>query len=173
VIEIPDMKGFLGIALRAVLLALIASAVGLGVNMVSPRGIPYIYEPPRVVEIMGVKVPVIDEKEAYKFLSDDKTIFVDTRDDKDYTEGRVKGAVLLTSARKEELFPMVEPLLPQESRLILYCHGPDCRMAEKVSTFLAQLGYKNMMLMEAGFDAWEKAGYPVESDTQPASGGSK
>ncbi len=159
--------------MRAVLVALSAAALGLGVNLISPRGIPYVYLPPTGLEFMGVKVPLIDERQAHKFLDDEQTVFVDTREDRDFVDGRVKGAVKLPSAQKEELFPTVEPLLPEQSRLILYCHGPDCKMAEKVAEFLAQLGYKNMMIMEAGFDAWEKAGFPVEKDDEPASGGNK
>ncbi|MEW6349572.1 MAG: rhodanese-like domain-containing protein [Thermodesulfobacteriota bacterium] len=165
------MKGFLGIVIRAVLVALGAAAMGLGVNLISSRSIPYVYVPPTVLEFMGVKVPLIDEKQAYKWLDDQQTVFVDTREDREFAEGRVKGAVKLPAEQKEELFPAVEPLLPEQSRLILYCHGPDCKMAEKVAEFLAQLGYKNMMIMEAGFPAWEKAGYPVENDDGPASGG--
>ncbi len=167
------MKRFLWIVARAALLALFGAAVGLGVNLVSPRGIPYVYVPPRVVDLAGVKAPLIDEKEAHKYSNDDRTVFVDAREEKDFTEGRVKGAVNLPSAHKEDAFQRVELLLPKDARLILYCHGPDCRMAEKVGSLLAQLGYKDMMIMETGYDAWEKAGYPVESDTRPASGGAK
>jgi rhodanese-related sulfurtransferase len=35
-------------------------------------------------------------------------------------------------------------------------------MAEEVARFLAQLGYRKMTIMSAGYRAWEEAGYPVE-----------
>jgi rhodanese-related sulfurtransferase len=37
--------------------------------------------------------------------------------------------------------------MPEDSRLILYCYGPQCDMAEEVAKFLVQLGYKKMMIM--------------------------
>ncbi len=167
------MKGFLGIVMRAVLVALSAAAVGLGVNLISPGAIPYVYVPPPVIVIMGVEIPLIDEKKAYSYIDDERTVFVDARDAHEFEEGHVRGAVKLPASEKEELYSVVEPLFPEKPRFILYCHGPDCKMAEKVAELLIQLDHKDMMIMEAGFFAWEKAGYPVESDGRPKSGGSK
>ncbi len=80
----------------------------------------------------------------------------------EYAKSHVKGAICLPPDDVEERFPVVEVLIPSDSRIILYCYGPECDMAERVGTFLAQLGYKNMMIMSSGFSAWEKAKFPVD-----------
>lgn len=155
------MKLSVGILVRALLIVIGASAVGMGLNTVSGRTLPWIYVPPKHVEVSGVTVPLINEKEARRFLVDPDTVFVDTRLEKDFAKSHIKGSVFLQPSDKEERFLTVQPLLPEYARLILYCYGPECPMAEEVASFLAQLGYKNMMIMTAGFRAWDKAGYPI------------
>ncbi|MGO9567758.1 MAG: rhodanese-like domain-containing protein [Desulfomonilaceae bacterium] len=156
------MKEYILILVRAALILVCASFIGLGVNLISPKSLPWKYTPPKEVEVRGVKVPLIDEQAAFRLFGSDGTIFLDTRKNEDYSESHVQGAIFITPEEKEELFPVVQPLLPEEARLILYCYGPECDMAEQVADFLAQLGYTNMMIMSAGFRAWEKAGHPVE-----------
>jgi len=156
------MKEHLLILVRAVLILVCASFVGLGVNLISPKSLPWEYVPPKEIEAHGVKVPLIDEQAAFKLFDSEGTVFVDTRKKEDYSERHVKGAVFLPPEEKEELFPAVQPFLPEDARVILYCYGPECDMAEQVANFLAQLGYTNMMIMTAGFRPWEKAGHPIE-----------
>lgn len=155
------MRAFALIAVKALIIAVVASSVGLGLNALASKPLPWVYVPPKELDLAGVKVPLIDEKEAMKHFEVDGFIFIDTREDEAYSKGHVKGALLLPADQKEERFPEVQPILPEESSLILYCYGPECEMAEKVGLFLAQLGYKHMMIMSAGFPEWKKAGYPV------------
>ncbi len=110
---------------------------------------------------------LIDEKQARALLEDPMTVFVDTRNENDFNQSHVKGAVYLNPHEKESLFPLAQPLMPENARLILYCYGPECEMAEQVAAFLADLGYRKMLIMSAGFRAWEKAGYPVEARNRP------
>ena len=158
------MKQLPGIVLRTLLIMFVGAAVGLGVNSVRPTGLPWIYVPPEELLVEGVKVRLVDEKEAVQFLDDPETVFVDSRKEEDYRERHVKSAVFLPEEDVEDRFITTQGLMPEESRIILYCYGPECDMAEKVAGFLAQNGYKNMMIMTAGFRAWERAGYPVEGE---------
>jgi rhodanese-related sulfurtransferase len=158
------MKPLLAAILRALLIMILWAAIGLGVNAVRPTSLPWIYVPPEELLVEGVKVRLVDEKEAVRFLDDPETVFVDSRKEEDYRERHVKSAVFLPEEDVEERFITVQGLMPEESRIILYCYGPECDMAEKVAGFLAQNGYKNMMIMTAGFRAWERAGYPVEGE---------
>ena len=156
------MDGYLSIVLRSVIIVVLASLIGLGINLVSPRAIPWIYTPPVELAIEGTKITLIDEKKAFELLDDVETVFVDTRDEEDYSRAHIQRAVSLPASTKEQRFESVQPLLPEEARLVLYCSGPECEMARQVSHFLVRLGYRNLFIMEAGFPAWDKAGYPVE-----------
>lgn len=157
------MKSVAGLAFRAAIILVTSSLIGIGLNLASSKPLPWIYEPSPQVEVAGIKVPLIDEKEARKLFEESGTVFVDTRDEEDYSRGHIEGAVLLAPHDNlEESFIAAEPFLPHESHLILYCYGPQCEMAEEVARFLAQLGYRKMTIMSAGYSAWEKAGCPVE-----------
>lgn len=155
------MRSVFSLVVRAAIIFICASLVGVALNMASSRPLPWVYEPASQLELSGVTVPLIDEREARKFFGDPGTVFVDTRNEADYLSSHVEGAVFLPPTDVEEKFVAAEALLPRESRLILYCYGPECDMAEEVARFLGQLGYRNMMIMSAGYGAWEKAGLPV------------
>ncbi|MFH0825702.1 MAG: rhodanese-like domain-containing protein, partial [Pseudomonadota bacterium] len=142
-------------------IVMVWGAVGLGVNLVSPNGIPWIYVQAKTVELHGIKVELIDEKEARKFFGNGETVFVDSRTHEDYDKGHVEGSVFLGPEDVEERYVSVQPLLPEESKIILYCYGPECDMAERVAEFLGGLGYRDMSIMTAGYAAWEHAGFPV------------
>jgi rhodanese-related sulfurtransferase len=160
------MRAFGILLLKASLIAMCFGAMGLICNMGSDQPVPWVYEPRKEMDLAGVRVQLIDEKQAAEYLDDLATVFVDSRKCSDYAKSHVKGAVCLPPDDVEERFPSVEPLIPPESRVILYCYGPECDMAEKVGTFLAQMGYKNMMIMTSGFPAWEKAKFPIDGRTE-------
>ncbi len=157
------MKSFLKILYRALIITAGSALVGGVVNQVSPKGIQWIYVPPDVVEAAGVKIPLIDENKARTFFDDGTTVFVDTRAEEDYSDGHVRGAIPFPSTEMDDRFSAVEPLLgKKDSRIILYCSGPECDMAREAAVFLVQMKYRNLMIMNAGFGAWKKAGFPVE-----------
>ncbi len=93
------MKQLPGIILRSLLIMFLGAAIGLGVNAVRTTGLPWVYVPPEELLIGGVKVRLVDEKEAVRFLDDPETVFVDSRREEDYRERHVKSAVF--SARGE------------------------------------------------------------------------
>lgn len=160
------MKAFAGVVVRALSIAIVFASIGLVANRAADDRVPWVYSPPREVVLAGVTVQLIDEREAAKFLDDQGTVFVDSRGCPDYTKSHVKGAVCLPPDDVEQRFSAVEPLIPWESRVILYCYGPECDMAEKVGEFLARMGYRNLLIMSSGFPAWLKAKYPVDGKSE-------
>ncbi|MDQ7782529.1 MAG: rhodanese-like domain-containing protein [Desulfomonilaceae bacterium] len=156
------MRAFVSMSIRAFIILAVSSGIGMGLNLASSKPLPWVYQPPKELTLEGTTVALIDEKEARKRFDDPDTLFVDTRTREEYSEGHVKRALFLPAYEKEEQFLTVEPLLTEDSLLILYCHGPECEMAEQVAGFLVQLGYKKLAIMSAGYEAWRRAGYPVE-----------
>lgn len=159
---IGRMKRILSIVVRAGAIVVVSSLIGIGVNAFNPSAIPWIYEPPKVVEVGGVKIPVIGEVEAHAVMDDGNTVFIDAREEADFIEERIRGAISMPEPAMAETFPMVEPMIDPDSKIIVYCSGPECDMAEKVAVFLKQLGYTDTAVMTSGLPAWKKAGFPVE-----------
>jgi rhodanese-related sulfurtransferase len=156
------MKALFLMICRALAITLAFSSIGMFANLASDTPIPWVYSPPKEITVAGVKVQLIDEREAVKFLNDPETVFIDSRKCDDYAKSHVKGAICLPPDDIEQRFPSIEALMPTEGRFILYCYGPECDMAERVSEFLAQMGHKNLMIMSSGFPAWLKARFPVD-----------
>ncbi len=157
---LPD---FLKTCLKAAALFLCLSLIGIMVNQFSSSGIALRYSPPPSRDISGLKVPLIGEKEAAKYLNELGYVFVDTRHPEHFREGHIPGAVFLPPDDLPERFEEVQPLLMDSDTLILYCYGPDCDMAEKTAEFLAQMGYSKFMIMTDGFSGWKSAGNPIET----------
>ncbi|HMK36987.1 MAG TPA: rhodanese-like domain-containing protein [Desulfomonilaceae bacterium] len=156
------MKKFAGLIIRSLAIAVVFGAVGLSVNMLSSKALPLVYVPPPEMEISGVKVPLVNEHTARTYFDDGETSFLDTRKPEDYSESHVKGSLSLSPDDVTEAFPDVQPLLPLDNRIVLYCYGPECDMAERVAGFMISMGYKKLVIMSAGLRPWEAAGYPVD-----------
>jgi rhodanese-related sulfurtransferase len=160
------MKTIVGLVWRAALIAVVCGAMGVCVNLISAKPLPWRYEPPRTLEVAGVEVRLIDEREAKALFGNPDIAFVDSRETEDFEKAHVEGAVHLPPKGIEDRFASVEPLLPREYKIVLYCYGPECDSAERVAGFLAKKGYRNMVIMSAGFPAWEKAAYPAETSRE-------
>ncbi len=147
---------------RSLMIALTLGLMGLAVNLASDDPVSLGYIPPREIVISNVKLILIDEKEAVRYLKDSEAVFVDCRECEDYKKSHVKGALCLSPDDFERRFPVLEPLLPPESNVILYCYGPTCDMAERVGVSLGQMGYLKLMIMSSGFPAWQQSKFPIE-----------
>jgi rhodanese-related sulfurtransferase len=153
---------------KALMMGCLAGGVAILAGFSLRESDPWVYAASREIVLAGVKIPLIDTRRARNYFGDGITVFVDARRADDYEAGHVKGALFLPPHQLEQRFPSVEPRLPRSHRLIVYCYSPKCDMAERVALFLAQIGYRKLMIMESGYSAWERAGYPIEDSYQCA-----
>ena len=107
----------------------------------------------------------------------DRVIVADTRTEQQYTQGHIPGAVWVDisgmGARTSE---SVLPLLHQElaakfstlsitgaEQVVFYDESMGVK-APKALWFLTYAGYRWGRVLEGGFGAWQKAGFPVSTD---------
>ena len=103
----------------------------------------------KVVSAADVKA-AIDNKE--------KAVFLDVRDPGEYAAGHVPGAINVSRGTLE--FNIFGKISDQNAKVYVYCKTAGrSTLATKT---LNDLGYKNAVLMDAQFEDWIKAGYPVE-----------
>jgi rhodanese-related sulfurtransferase len=119
--------------------------------------------PPPVVKDMVAKakaaikvVSAADVKAAID--SKEKAIILDVRDPGEYSAGHLPGAINVSRGTLE--FNIWKAIPDQNAKIYVYCKTAG-RSALATKT-LADLGYKNAVLMEAQFEDWIKAGYPVQ-----------
>ena len=103
----------------------------------------------KVVSAADVKA-AIDKKE--------KAVILDVRDPGEYTAGHLPGAINVSRGTLE--FGIWGKVADQNAKIYVYCKTAGrSTLATKT---LNDLGYKNAVLMDAQFEDWIKAGYPVE-----------
>ena len=119
--------------------------------------------PPPVVKEMVAKakgaiktVSAADVKAAID--KKEKAIFLDVRDPGEYAAGHLPGAINVSRGTLE--FNVFGKISDQNAKIYVYCKTAGrSTLATKT---LNDLGYKNAVLMDAQFEDWIKAGYPVE-----------
>lgn len=88
----------------------------------------------------------------------EKLILVDTREDNEWSNGRIAGAIHLGKGVIER---DIEAAIPDKNaEIILYCGG-GFRSALSADN-LQKMGYKNVISMDGGWRSWTEAGGPVE-----------
>lgn len=91
----------------------------------------------------------IDKKE--------KAIYLDVRDKEEFDAGHVPGAIHVSRGKLE--FRIASAIPDLNAKIYVYClTAARSTLATKT---LGELGYKNAVLMDAPFEEWVKAGYPV------------
>jgi rhodanese-related sulfurtransferase len=119
--------------------------------------------PPQVVKDMvakaksGIKVVKAEEVKA-AIDKKEKAIFLDVRDPGEFSAGHLPGAINVSRGTLE--FNIWSKIPDQNAKIYVYCKTAG-RSALSTKT-LNDLGYKNAVLMDAQFEDWIKAGYPVE-----------
>ena len=127
----------------------------------SPQTVPA--GPPQIVKDMVAKakaeikkVPAADVKAAID--KKEKAVFLDVRDANEFAAGHLPGAINVSRGTLE--FNIWSKISDHNSKIYVYCKTTG-RSAFATKT-MNDLGYKNAVLMDAQFEDWIKAGYPVE-----------
>jgi rhodanese-related sulfurtransferase len=90
----------------------------------------------------------------------EKLILVDVREESEWTNGRLPGAIQLGKGIIER---DIEQRIPAtDTKLILYCGG-GFRSALAADN-LQKMGYTNVESMDGGWKGWLAAGYPTKKD---------
>jgi rhodanese-related sulfurtransferase len=118
--------------------------------------------PPQIVKDMVAKakaeikkVSAADVKAAID--KKEKAVYLDVRDSGEYAAGHLPGAINVSRGTLE--FGVWGKVPDQNAKIYVYCKTAG-RSALATKT-LNDLGYKNAVLMDAHFEEWIKAGYPV------------
>ncbi|MBI1290004.1 hypothetical protein GC173_02000 [bacterium] len=92
-----------------------------------------------------------------------ESFFVDARPIAQYAEGHIPGALHIDVEMFRQGRPEALDFLPTDAHIVIYCGGGECDASHMVERMMQSHGYQNLKIFEAGFPAWEKAEYPVET----------
>ena len=107
------------------------------------------------------EISEIDATQARDRIDSDEPVVVDVREQDEWDEGHIAGAVHVPRGYLES---RIERLAPDTSRpLIVYCSAGN-RSAFAAKT-LADLGYEDVVSLAGGFTDWKRNGFPVQLQT--------
>jgi rhodanese-related sulfurtransferase len=115
----------------------------------------------KLVKDAKSRVKEVDYKEIKKRMdAGEKLVLVDTREDLEWANGHVPGAIHLGRGVIER---DIEKTVPDHNApVVLYCGG-GFRSALAADN-LQKMGYTNVMSMDGGWRGWTESGYPITKD---------
>lgn len=87
-------------------------------------------------------------------------ILIDCREENEWNEGHIKGAILLPLSRFADQYK--EILKDKEQIIITQCRSG--QRSKRAAQFLVAEGYQNVYNLEGGILGWEANQYPITND---------
>ncbi len=147
---------------------IIASVIlGITYNYFSVDGIDFLRKPTVIKNINdfeesdSTSIIGIDLAQAVNFYNTNAAVFVDARDQWDFSETHIAGAINIP----EFSFEPKDSILSGFSKhqiFVLYCNGDDCDISKRLAMKFKKLGFINTFVFLGGIFEWEETGLPVE-----------
>ncbi len=115
----------------------------------------------------------ISAEEAFDMYEKGSAFWVDVRNEKEYLDGHIKGAINIPLDNVEADIEK----LPKEKVIVLNCSGGEqhsdhehlheggsCAASLSAGRILINKGYEfdDVKVLDGGYEIWEKKGYPIE-----------
>ena len=118
-------------------------------------------EQQREVEFKGV--PTLKLQEVHDFWKQGEALFLDARSPEEFAELHIPKALNLPPAKLSDLQNTGILGLPRDRLIVVYCAKVQCDSALKVARHLQTLGFRRVTAFLEGFQAWDEAGYEVDT----------
>ena len=96
-----------------------------------------------------------------KFHDADAALFVDAREDYEFAEGHIAGAVNLPGEQAVTDPALLETIDSGGRPIITYCGGGACELSLSLAYSLMDVGHSKLLVFMGGYPEWAEAGYPI------------
>jgi rhodanese-related sulfurtransferase len=103
-------------------------------------------------------ITTISVEEAKALFDKGGVVFLDCREDKEFKSGHIPGAIHISRGLLE--FQIDKKIPDKNATVVMYCKTGG--RASLACCSIQRMGYKNVKNLKGGWQAWSKAGYPVE-----------
>lgn len=138
---------------------IIVAILTVGAAMAEGKGVAGL--PPAVQEMIAkakASVPKVSAAQVKAAMdNNEKAVYLDVRDGEEFSAGHLPGAINISRGTLE--MHVFGKIPDQNAKIYVYCKTT-ARSALATKT-LRELGYKNVFLIDASFEDWIRAGYPV------------
>lgn len=151
-----------------IILLVVSLVLATILNLINPEGIPLFgqWNPDEGLvhagEICIASLHPVDDLEALDAYLQSNAVFVDARLPAEYDAGHIPGAFNLPIGEIDEAIHNFLDMFPVDTRLILYCSGPECYDASDLMVILQEYDYQDTSVFYQGLIGWKKAGRPIE-----------
>ena len=153
------------INIKTIVIIIVGSiSLGLIYNGISANGVPLFYQPDQYQKFSsdvasGNEPLLISLEQTIKFHDDPNVMFIDARDQWDFAEGHIKGAINIPEF---SFAPDSATSLNKNVKYVIYCGGDDCDISKRMASELKNLGFNALYIYEKGYDEWNGLGLPIE-----------
>ncbi len=103
-----------------------------------------------------VKPAAVTYQQVLRLLQDKDVLFIDSRNDEEWAEGHIPGAIHIFDDDFQKHIPEVIGL-PRDKRIVVYCSGgPECSLSHEVCENLATFGFNRLFIYFGGWTEWKK-----------------
>ncbi|MGD2186649.1 MAG: rhodanese-like domain-containing protein [Desulfobacterales bacterium] len=154
-----------------IILLLVATALAMLVNFLSPRGIALVGQWDTSQGVITASPTGTEEERpeeiksvarAKEIFDNGNVLFVDARSEDNYEDGHIPGAVSLPVGQFDELIESFLDRYSSNQPIVTYCSGRTCEDSHILAQFLAETGFTNVRIFIDGFPGWAAEGYPIE-----------
>jgi rhodanese-related sulfurtransferase len=111
-----------------------------------------------LIEEAQKSITTISVEEAKALFDKGGVVFLDCREPKEYKSGHIPGAINIPRGLLE--FQIDKKIPDKNAAVVIYCKSGG--RASLGCCSIQRMGYKNVKNLKGGWQAWSKAGYPVE-----------
>ncbi len=103
-----------------------------------------------------VKPASVTYAQVLRLLEDKDVLFIDARNDDEWAEGHIPGAIHIFPEEFQKHIPEIISL-PRDKRIVAYCSGgPECPLSHEICDQLANFGFKRLFIYFGGWTEWKK-----------------
>lgn len=88
-------------------------------------------------------------------------VFIDARDQWEFSEGHIAGAVNIPEFSFEEDNSILKTI-DKDAIIVVYCDGDDCDTSKRLAAQIFNLGYNNIFVFLGGYNEWNNSGLQIE-----------
>jgi rhodanese-related sulfurtransferase len=101
-------------------------------------------------------------EEAVQDFKSQSALFADARSSYDFDAGHIHGAINLPEHEFDEWIGDFLGEIDFNTKIITYCHGPDCFLANDLAEKLFAAGFQHTHYITDGWEKWQKRKMPVQ-----------
>lgn len=156
-----------------IVLISISSLIGMGINYLSPRGIPLFgqWDATKGSTSAGGRCqshsPEVSDNDMDASYLDLDTTIIDARSRELYIEGHIPRAISCPLGEFQNYRDELLDTIPLNTKLIVYCIGIDCQDSHDLLKMLENIGYTSVRVYAKGYDGWVARNRPTRLGEQP------